>query len=92
MTRLRWEREEPRPRHPYRDTVIFNAVLAGIIVLVTALTHGNLLPGEVEGRTRVLKFIGEIGAVLVATIYFVVATAFGWWRLRRKEQGKGKAR
>ena len=61
-------------------------------MLVTALTHGNLLPGEVEGRTRILKFIGEIGAVPVAGAFFVLATGFGWWRLRKKEQREGKAR
>ena len=45
MKRLRWEQHgrRPLPKHPYRDTVILYAVLAGIVVGVTALTGGNLL-------------------------------------------------
>jgi hypothetical protein len=91
VTRLRWEREEaPRSSHLYRDTAIFYAILAGLIVLVTALTGGNMFPGEVENKTRVLRFIGEIGAVLVAAAFFVVATVFGWWRLKTKERQQQK--
>jgi hypothetical protein len=86
MSHLRWEREEKRPRHPYRDTAIFYAVLAGMIVLVTALTNGNMFPGEVENKTRILRFIGEIGAVPVAAAFFVVSTGFSWWRLRKRER------
>jgi hypothetical protein len=87
VTRLRWEREEaPRSSHLYRDTAIFYAILAGLIVLVTALTGGNMFPGEVENKTRVLRFIGEIGAVPVAAAFFVLATAFSWWRLKKKER------
>jgi hypothetical protein len=86
VTRLRWEREEAGSSHLYRDTAIFNAILAGLIVLVTALTGGNMFPGEVENKTRVLRFIGQIGAVPVAAGFFVVATAFSWWQLKRKER------
>jgi hypothetical protein len=40
--RLRWESEAPRlPKHPYRDTAILYAVLAGVIVLVSWLTGGS---------------------------------------------------
>jgi hypothetical protein len=86
VSRLRSEREETKPRHPYRDTAIFYAVLAGMIVLVTALTNGNMFPGEVENKTRILRVIGEIGAVPVAAAFFVVATGFSWWRLRKRGQ------
>jgi hypothetical protein len=86
VSRLRWEREDAKSSHLYRDTAIFYAILAGLIVLVTALTDGNMFPGEVENKTRVLRYIGEIGAVPVAAAFFVFATAFSWWRLKRKEQ------
>jgi len=41
--RLRWE-AAPRkiPAHPYRDSAVFYAILAGILVGVTALTGGNM--------------------------------------------------
>jgi hypothetical protein len=41
--RLRWD-GTPRtmPRHPYRDSAIMYAVLAGVVVGVTALTGGNV--------------------------------------------------
>jgi hypothetical protein len=92
VSRLRWEREEAGSTHLYRDTAIFNAILAGVIVLVTALTGGNMFPGEVENKTRVLRYIGEIGAVPVAAAFFVVATAFSWWRLKRKARQQQQGR
>jgi hypothetical protein len=30
------------PRHPYRDTAVFYAVLAGLVIGVTALTGGDV--------------------------------------------------
>jgi Flp pilus assembly protein TadB len=43
MRRLRWEApRRPVPRHPYRDTAILYAVLAGLVIGVTALTGGDL--------------------------------------------------
>jgi hypothetical protein len=87
MRWLRWERPEQQPlRHPYRDAAIFYGILAGLIVLVTALTHGNLLPGEVENKGGILRLIAEFGAIPVAAVFFVVATGFSWWRWRVKEQ------
>ena len=80
MKHLRWDREAPAPRHPYRDTAFLYAVFAGIIVLVTAVTSGNLLPGDSNRRHGVLRFVAEIGAVPVAAAFFVVATGFSWWR------------
>jgi membrane protein implicated in regulation of membrane protease activity len=43
MRRLRWD-PAPRklPAHPYRDSAIVYAVLAGVLVGVTALTGGNV--------------------------------------------------
>jgi 4-amino-4-deoxy-L-arabinose transferase-like glycosyltransferase len=44
MRRLRWETDavEGAPRHPYRDSAIFYAFLAGVIVGLALLTDGNL--------------------------------------------------
>ena len=42
MKKLRWDTPRPVPRHPYRDTTIFYAILAGIVIGVTALTGGDL--------------------------------------------------
>ena len=68
--KLRWD-GTPRtvPRHPYRDSAIVYAVLAGIVVGVTALTGGNMR-----------------AALIVAPLLFVVATAYSWWRWRRRER------
>jgi len=68
------KRDEPRrSRHPFRDTVILYAVLAIVIVIVAALTNGDL--------ARAL--VGAVG-------FFVVATAWSWWRSRRRaEQERG---
>ncbi len=76
--------------HPLRDSAIFYAVLAGLIVLITALTHGRLFPGEVRGKGGLLKLIAEVGAVPVALIFFGVATGFSWWRLRRRPDPGGR--
>ena len=41
----------PLPKHPYRDSAIFYGVLAVIVVVVTALTGGDLRArGRVRGR------------------------------------------
>ena len=55
------------PRHPYRDSAILNAVLAGLLLLIAWLTGGEL-------RT----------AAIVAVAFFVLATAWNWWRFRRR--------
>lgn len=55
------------PKRPYRDSVVLNLVLAGLIVLISWATGGEL------GR-----------AVVFATLYFVIATAWAWWRFRRR--------
>ena len=84
MKRLRWDEDRTPSKHPYRDSAIFNAVLGALIIGVTALTGGNLLPGENEGKSGVLKAIGEIGAILIAAAFFVIATGFNWWRLSKR--------
>lgn len=82
MKRLRWERPEALPKHPYRDSAIFYAFLSATIVGVTAITGGNLLPGDDNGRSGLRGVVAQIGAVLLAIGFFVVATAFSWWRWR----------
>ena len=43
MRRFRWEGPARQiPKHPYRDSAAFYAVLAGVFVAVTALTGGNV--------------------------------------------------
>ena len=87
MKRLRWERPEAIPKHAYRDSAIFYAFLSAIIVVVTAITGGNLLPGDDNGRSGLRGVVAQIGAVVLAVGFFVVATGFSWWRWRvRKDE------
>ena len=37
----------PVPKHPYRDTAVFNGALAGVLLLVVWLTGGSLGRGLV---------------------------------------------
>ena len=57
----------PQARRLYRDSLILNVILAGLIVLISWATGGEL------GR-----------AVAFAILYFVVATAWAWWRFRQR--------
>jgi membrane protein implicated in regulation of membrane protease activity len=57
----------PIPKHPYRDSVIVNAALAVLLLLIAWLTGGDLTT-----------------AAIVAAGFFVVATAWNWWRFRRR--------
>ena len=57
----------PLPKRPYRDSAVLNLVLAGLIVLVSWATGGEL------GR-----------ALVFATLYFVIATAWAWWRFKQR--------
>jgi Flp pilus assembly protein TadB len=72
---LRWE-DSPRqvPRHPYRDSAILYAILAGVVVGVTALTGGSMR-----------------AALVVAPLVFVIATAYSWWRWRRREREEARS-
>ena len=79
MRTRRWEMpEEALPARPYRDTAIFHAVLAALIVLVAWVTAGD---------------VGT--AVIVAVGFFVLATAWSFWRWRKRleeERRKGERR
>jgi hypothetical protein len=64
---------DPSPfRRPYRAAALFNAGLAVVIVIVAAITGGDVLK-----------------AALVACGYFVVATAWSWFRFRQRERSTG---
>jgi membrane protein implicated in regulation of membrane protease activity len=68
----RWEApDEPLPARPYRNTAIFHAVLAGLIVLVAWLTAGDI------GTAIVVA----IGFFVVATSW-----SFWRWRQRLEEE------
>lgn len=49
MRRLRWETESVTkpPKRPYRDSAIFYAVLAGVIVVVALATGGSVAKAAV---------------------------------------------
>ena len=78
MSRLRrraWGGEQPVPKRPYRDSAVFNGVLALVIVVVAIATGG-----AVER------------ALLFAAAFFLLATAWSWWRFRarlREERSDG---
>jgi hypothetical protein len=59
--------DPPLPRRLYRDSALFNLVLALFIVVFAWLTGG--------GVERALGFAGA---------FFVLATAWSWWRFRRR--------
>ena len=59
--------QPPLPKRPYRDGVLLNLVLAGLILLISWLTGG------------------DVGRALVFAIgFFLVSTAWTWWRLRQR--------
>lgn len=72
--RLRWESAPRRiPAHPYRDSAIFYAVLAGVYVGVTAITGGNM-------RTAL---------VLAPLLWIVATAYSWWrWREKERQQAR----
>jgi hypothetical protein len=75
--RLRWEMTPRRvPSHPYRDSALFYAALAGIVVLVTALTHGDM----------------RKALILAPTLFVVATGYSWWrWREKQREQARQAA-
>jgi len=50
LRKLKWDHgPPPKSAHPYRDSAIAYAVLAGIVVLITAVTGGSVVKGIVAG-------------------------------------------
>jgi membrane protein DedA with SNARE-associated domain len=67
----------PMPKRPFRDTAIFYGALSVIFVLVVWATGGAVLPRwDADQR--------EIGGLTIAILFFVVATAYSWWRFRQR--------
>ena len=67
----------PVPKRPFRDSAIFYGVLAVLFVLVVWATGGALLP-RWDDQQR------EIGGLLIALLFFVVATGYSWWRFQQR--------
>ena len=67
----------PVPKRPFRDSAIFYGVLAVLFVLVVWATGGAVLPRWDDGQR-------EIGGLLIAMLFFVVATGYSWWRFRQR--------
>jgi hypothetical protein len=78
--RLRWGMpDSPPPKRPIRDSIVFYAALAVLIVLVAWATGGPILPdGSREGLFR------RAGAILIAGVFFAVATAWSVYHWRRR--------
>jgi hypothetical protein len=73
VKKLRWESRGPVPRHPYRDTAIVYAVLAGVVIGVTALTSGDL----------------QRAVIIAVALFFGATAYSSWrWnqRIRKGEQ------
>jgi hypothetical protein len=75
VKRLRWDSPRPVPRHPYRDTAAFYAVLAGIVIGVTALTGGDI-------RRSVI--------IAIALFLGATAYSWWRWHERIREQAEGE--
>ena len=72
--KLRWD-GTPRtmPKHPYRDSAIVYAVLAGIVVGVTDLTSGNM----------------RAALIIAPLLFVVATGYSWWrWRQREREEAE----
>jgi hypothetical protein len=74
VKKIRWETPPRRiPKHPYRDSAVLYAVLAGVVVGVTALTNGDV------GRSVILA----VALFVAATAY-----AWWRWRERIRREAE----
>jgi membrane protein DedA with SNARE-associated domain len=69
--------QTPMPKRPFRDTAIFYGALSVIFVVVVWATGGAVLPRWNEDQR-------EIGGLTIAILFFLVATAYSWWRFRQR--------
>ena len=67
----------PVPKRPFRDSAIFYGVLSILFVLVVWATGGAVLP-RWDDEQR------EVGGLLIATLFFLVATGYSWWRFKQR--------
>ena len=70
--KLRWDgTPRSRPKHPYRDSAIVYAVLAGIVIGATALTSGNM----------------RAALIIAPLLFVVATGYSWWrWRQREREE------
>jgi hypothetical protein len=66
--------EKTIPQRPYRDSVIFNAVLAVLVVGIALVTGGAIA-----------------WALLVALVFFFLATVWSWLVWRRRLRGAARS-
>ena len=71
--------QRPLPKRPFRDSAIFYGVLSVLFVLIVWATGGALLP-RWDDEQR------EIGGLLIAILFFLIATAYSWWRFQKRIQ------
>ena len=74
--RLRWD-AAPRTAsaHPYRDSAILYAILAGVVVGVTALTGGNM----------------HAALIVAPLLFVVATAYSWWrWRRREREEAESE--
>ena len=67
----------PVPKRPFRDSAIFYGVLSVLFVLVVWATGGAVLP-RWDDEQR------EVGGLLIAILFFLIATAYSWWRFQQR--------
>jgi hypothetical protein len=71
--------KRPLPKRPFRDSAIFYGVLSVLFVLIVWATGGAVLPRWNDEQR-------EIGGLLIAILFFIVATAYSWWRFQQRIQ------
>jgi membrane protein DedA with SNARE-associated domain len=69
--------QTPMPKRPFRDAAIFYGALSVIFVVVVWATGGAVLPRWDDDQR-------EIGGLTIAILFFLVATAYSWWRFRQR--------
>jgi membrane protein DedA with SNARE-associated domain len=65
------------PKRPFRDSAIFYGILSILFVLVVWGTGGAVLP-RWDDEQR------EIGGLLIAIMFFLIATGYSWWRFQKR--------
>jgi membrane protein DedA with SNARE-associated domain len=69
--------QTPMPKRPFRDTAIFYGALSVIFVVVVWATGGAVLPRWDDDQR-------EVGGLTIAILFFLIATAYSWWRFRQR--------
>ena len=61
------------PQRPFRNSAIFYALLACVVVGFGVLTGNDLTQ-----------------TIVIAVVFFVIATGYSWWRFRQRLAREGK--